>query len=74
MPVPKIVPAIFLLLFQSAVIAEGRVQETYAPATVDMELQRVSEHVYATLIVGFLDNVPDDVQFDRVLIAVDAHG
>jgi glyoxylase-like metal-dependent hydrolase (beta-lactamase superfamily II) len=64
MPVPKIVPAIFLLLFQSAVIAEGRVQETYAPATVDMELQRVSEHVWfvqgvpgvATDNQGFISN------------------
>jgi hypothetical protein len=46
MPVTKISPVIFLLLFQLAADAAERVQETYAPATVDMELKRVSEHVW----------------------------
>ena len=39
----KIIPGLFLLLFQAAVFAEGRAVEGYAPATVDMELKRVSE-------------------------------
>jgi glyoxylase-like metal-dependent hydrolase (beta-lactamase superfamily II) len=60
----KIIPVLFLLLFQSAVVAEGRPQETYAPATVDMELKRVSEHVWyvqgvpgiATENQGFISN------------------
>ena len=64
MPVSKIIPVLFLLLFQSAVVAESRQLEAYAPATVDMELKRVSEHVWfvegspgiATENQGFISN------------------
>jgi glyoxylase-like metal-dependent hydrolase (beta-lactamase superfamily II) len=64
MPVLKIFPGLVLLLFQVAVFAEGRVQEAYAPTTVDMELKRVSEHVWfvegapgiATDNEGFISN------------------
>ena len=33
-------------------MAEGRLQDAYPPATVDMELKRVSEHVW------FVEGVP----------------
>jgi glyoxylase-like metal-dependent hydrolase (beta-lactamase superfamily II) len=64
MQVLKIIPVLLLLLFQPGAVAEGRVQETYAPATVDMELKRVSEHVWfvegapgiATENQGFISN------------------
>ena len=64
MPALKFFPVLFLLLFQSTVAAEGRVQEMYVPATVDMELRRVSEHVWfvegapgiATENQGFISN------------------
>jgi len=64
MPVLKIIPVLLLLLFLNAAAAEGRVQETYAPATVDMELKQVSEHVWfvegtpgiATENQGFISN------------------
>ena len=60
----KIIAVLFLLQFQTAAIAEGRAQVTYAPATVDMELKRVSEHVWfvegapgiATENQGFISN------------------
>jgi glyoxylase-like metal-dependent hydrolase (beta-lactamase superfamily II) len=60
----KVFPGLFLLLCQVAALAEGRAQEAYAPATVDMELQRVSEHVWfvegmpgiATENQGFISN------------------
>ncbi|HYQ71133.1 MAG TPA: MBL fold metallo-hydrolase, partial [Gammaproteobacteria bacterium] len=52
MPVLKIITVLLLLLFLSAAAAEGRAQETYAPATVDMEFKRVSEHVW------FVEGVP----------------
>ena len=64
MPVLKIIPVLYLLLFQSYVVAEARPQEVYAPATVDMKLKRVSEHVWfvegapgiATENQGFISN------------------
>jgi glyoxylase-like metal-dependent hydrolase (beta-lactamase superfamily II) len=48
----KLIPVLLLFLCQSSAVAEGRVQESYAPATVDMELKRVSEHVW------FVEGVP----------------
>ncbi len=64
MPVLKIIPGLFLILWQVAAVAEGRLQEAYAPATVDMELRQVSEHVWfvegapgiATENQGFISN------------------
>jgi glyoxylase-like metal-dependent hydrolase (beta-lactamase superfamily II) len=64
MSAQKVIPVLILLLFQSAAIAEGRVQEADAPATVDMQLKRVSEHVWfvegspgiATDNQGFISN------------------
>ena len=64
MQVLKIILLFMLLLFQTGAVAEGRVQEAYAPATVDMELKRVSEHVWfvegapgiATENQGFISN------------------
>jgi len=58
------IPGLMLLLWQALVLAEGRAVEKYAPATVDMELQRVSEHVWfaegtpgiATDNEGFVSN------------------
>lgn len=60
----NVLPALFLLLWQAPVMAESRLQETYAPATVDMELKRISEHVWfvegypgiATENQGFISN------------------
>jgi glyoxylase-like metal-dependent hydrolase (beta-lactamase superfamily II) len=60
----KLTAGLFLLLWQATVMAEGRLQETYPPATVDMELKRVSEHVWfvegapgtATENQGFISN------------------
>jgi len=60
----KVFPGIFLFLWQAAVVAEGRQYQEYAPATVDMELRQVSEHVWfvegipgtATENQGFISN------------------
>jgi len=61
----KIIPVLLLLLLiQPAAVAQERVQEAYAPATVDMQLKRVSEHVWyvegapgiATENQGFISN------------------
>jgi glyoxylase-like metal-dependent hydrolase (beta-lactamase superfamily II) len=52
MPALKIITVVFLLLFHAMAVAEGRAQEEYVPATVDMELKRVSEHVW------FVEGVP----------------
>jgi len=60
----KIIPGLFLLLWQATVVAEGQLQEAYPPATVDMELKQVSEHVWfvegapgtATENQGFISN------------------
>jgi len=52
MPALKITAGLFLLLWQVTAVAEGRLQDAYPPATVDMELKRVSEHVW------FVEGVP----------------
>jgi len=60
----KLTAGLLLLLWQATVVAEGRLQEAYPPATVDMELKRVSEHVWfvegapgtATENQGFISN------------------
>ena len=64
MPVLKIISGLFLILWQVVAMAEGRAPEAYAPATVDMELEQVSEHVWfvegtpgiATDNQGFISN------------------
>jgi len=64
MPALKFIPVVFLFLFHAAALAEGRALGEYAPATVDMELKRVSEHVWfvegapgtATENQGFISN------------------
>jgi len=64
MPALKFIPVVFLFLFHAAAVAEGRALGEYAPATVDMELKRVSEHVWfvegapgtATENQGFISN------------------
>ncbi len=64
MPALKFIPVVFLFLFHAVAVAEGRALGEYAPATVDMELKRVSEHVWfvegapgtATENQGFISN------------------
>ncbi len=43
------------------------------PADHHSPVERIAEHVDAPLIVRFLDNVPDRVKFDQVVVPFDTH-